>query len=326
MKKLIFCAGFGYTGSGAVLDMLSEVNNVHVMANEFRVLADPDGLLSLRRSLTRDWSLYGADRALNRFERMIKKTSSISFGPYALLDHTKEFRGLYVDLSKEFVSQLSSGDYRGYWYGNDNLLLRLINSRWFFGKFSTGIFKKRMRIVPYLDKKEFDKKAQAYIQKLAAAATNKTTFCFDEGFIALHCCELLEMIPDSKLILTIRNPKDVIATTTSLGWNANPDKLSMQIEWLYSTYNRWMQIAETQSPQKVLVVKLEDMVNEYERTKKRIFEYLQIEDIGHLKKYDKFDPAVSKQNVNIAEAILSNNDIKEIDTKFFEINQYFKYR
>ena len=43
-NKILSVAGYGSTGSSAVVNLLEEFDNCNVMGGEFRIIQDPDGI------------------------------------------------------------------------------------------------------------------------------------------------------------------------------------------------------------------------------------------------------------------------------------------
>ena len=72
-KKLNFIcvAGFGYSGSGALINLLEEFENFYVFPREFRLIKDPDGISDLENSLVNNWQELKSDIAIRRFKFLI---------------------------------------------------------------------------------------------------------------------------------------------------------------------------------------------------------------------------------------------------------------
>ena len=66
--QIISVSGFGYSGSGAVIDYLKGYSNISVFdAVEFQLLHEADGLLDLRYFLSESRERISCNAAINRF-------------------------------------------------------------------------------------------------------------------------------------------------------------------------------------------------------------------------------------------------------------------
>ena len=67
--NVISVSGFGYSGSGLIIDFLNFSNNTSFSSVEFRLLKDVDGLMSLRNFFLNEANHMNTDIALQRFYR-----------------------------------------------------------------------------------------------------------------------------------------------------------------------------------------------------------------------------------------------------------------
>ena len=208
------------------------------------------------------------------------------------------------------------------------MILRIFNHRYLPNLLKSKYFRKKMYLIPRISQTKFDKIARRYIYSLINSITDKDCFCFDEGFIGLYIDELLEILPDCKIIIIVRDPKDVIATTKYVGWKANPINVFRKADWLFETYSYWVEYLCKQKfydNQNVKIIKFEDLIIDYNCSKDELFNHLNISVEKHknMKKY--LNPELSKVNVGIWKNILTHEESIYIDKKFKEFNLMYEY-
>ena len=70
--RFIAVSGYGWSGSGACIDILREFKGVNGPNNEFRIIKDPYGLLDLENSLVDNWDFVRHDVAIKDFLKYCK--------------------------------------------------------------------------------------------------------------------------------------------------------------------------------------------------------------------------------------------------------------
>ena len=132
MQTIGVC-GMGYTGSGAVLDLLTEYDDIEVSTDpEFSLSYTPDGLEDLEYHLIKAPTRYmSSDIAILRFLKLINGRNNKGSGIRRATNNR------FYTLSKEYVDSITQLTWKGYW-GWDftnagqlrrNLVFRLLNSR-----------------------------------------------------------------------------------------------------------------------------------------------------------------------------------------------------
>jgi len=97
--KFIAVSGYGWSGSGACIDILREFSGVDGPNNEFRMIKDPYGLLDLENSLTSSWDFVRHDMAIKDF---LKYCKVLSRGSGLFKKEGRNFsKILNIDLNKE---------------------------------------------------------------------------------------------------------------------------------------------------------------------------------------------------------------------------------
>ena len=306
--------GLGYSGSGAVLDLLKEVEHFFVMPREFRLINDPDGLLSLESSLLDNWTIFQSDLAIKRFRKLCNSLNKKYKTPYATLEHEKIFDYKFIDAVDRYLKNLTDFQYKGLWYGIDNNLIRAINKVQFIRK--NRFLAKDIYVSKKMNLEEFLGYTRAFILELINICLMKyncNNFAFDGDYSAMNPKKVTQYIPNSKIILVIRDPKDIAATTKSGLCLFAPRKLEKIIKWISHLYLRLKQVKDGIPEERMLVIKFEDLVLNYEKALPKLFKYIGIDEKHHKKKRTYFNPDISRKNIGIWKKYLSDKEGKYID-------------
>ena len=330
-KEIVFVAGLGSTGSSALVDLLKEVETYFVLDNEFRLFVDPGGLINLRDSLVENWSVFQSDIAIKNFNKMIKSLSSKWRSPNSHIDHTKFLDKEFLNLSKKYINSLTDIDYNGLWYGIDNIWLRQINKIPFI--YDSRIFSKKMYIGKKLNEDDFNSLTNNYIKSMieyCLLKNHKKHFCFNENLSCMFPKKILDMVPNSKIINIVRDPKDVYADSLRVNWLAIPKDKKKYIKWQLSVYNGWMEVEDKAriwdpNSSKLKVIKFEDFIFDYNRTIKSVFDFLNIDKKNHTMKRKFLDPSLSMKNVGQWKDMISKEDANMIDSQFEEFYKRYNY-
>jgi len=330
-NEIVFIAALGATGSSAVIDLLKEVKTYFVLESEFRLFVDPGGLINLRDALVENWSIFQTDIAFKNFLRLIKKLNTKFISPYSVLGHSKYFGKEFMLQSKKFVNNLLDFDYRGLWYGVDTLLKRQLN------KYSLFYRKKFITKPIYVGKKitdeEFNKIADDYIKSLIIYCLikyQKQHFCFNENFTSMNPFKILNMVSNSKMLVVLRDPRDVFCYVKQDKWCAAPREVHEFIRWELAIYNRWIEIEEEirkkdPNEQNIKIIRFEDLIVKYDKLIQELFKFLSVREEDHVLKKSFLKPEVSIRNVGLWRRILSNDEISEMDKAFTHIYDRYNY-
>lgn len=330
-KNILFAAGLGSTGSSALVDLLKEVNGFYSMDDEFRMFVDPGGLVNLRDALVDNWSIFQSDMAIRNFVNMSKAINKKYKSPYISLEHKRWFGDKFDSECVKFIESLTELKFKGVWYGIDNLLMRKLNR---FSLLRKTIFgSKTMYVGKNITDDYFSEKVEMFINALIEPVLkekNANYFCFNENLSCMFPEKILSMLPSSKMILVIRDPKDVYADSLRVKWAAIPEEPSEFIKWQTLVYKGWMDVQlrlndNIAFENKLMVVKFEDLVNDYESKVSEIFKFLEINDKEHVNKEMYFKPSESRNNIAQWEELLTPKDIELFDEQLSFFYNYYNY-
>jgi len=319
--NIVLVEGLGFSGSGAVLDLLREVNGCYVLPTEFRIINDPDGLLSLESAIVDNWTVFQGDVAIKRFRKLCQNLSNKYTGPYATLDHTKIFGREFLPVVDRYLDKLTQLEFNCLWYGNDSFLRRKLIARRFIGRnrFTT----KKMYVAKNMKRDEFLIYTRDFLSELASLCISDKRiglFVIDGDYSVLNAKRVMSYLTRGKMILVIRDPRDILSTVRKGLGAYIPYDLENNIKWQLSIYKRWIESLKYLSKEEYIIIRFEELISNYFEVTKNIFSFLKVDSKKHVKKYHFFDPNESIKNVSLWKENLTLQESELIKSLFAKIN------
>ena len=330
---IIGACGFGSTGSSVVTDYLKEFDNIQVKDSlEFNYVSSVDGVIDLERAVMYPHNRTGDSiYAIKRFLKMVDKKK-----------HAYEKHGLsedaFVESAQRFVDTITMS--RWYWYEN------IEQSRYSIKSIVGRIM--RTKIIPRLEIKRghrvniwpktevrlsvrpnnFYDAAKKHVKELldSMGLDDTGTIALDQPFAGNNPQACFPFYNDPYAIVVDRDPRDnyVFAKTKLLGkFNYIPiDTVEDYIAY-YRCLRKDQPYLEKNN--RILYIRFEDMVYEYENTSKRIREFLHLPENPRPKSI--FDPSLSIANTQVFKRYTQfEDDVKKIEKELPEyLFDYSKY-
>lgn len=290
-KQIVSVQGLGFSGSGAILDLLCEVDDCYVMgkdenaivigndhkgAFEVEFLRLAGGLFELEKYIDSD-NIFQNDAMANRFISCINA--------FPLFQNDRKVRVIFYDFF-ESILDLEISDVVGTPF-NPYLYDRIDTCHiFFFKKMSISSFRLQckkllLRLFNYLNS---DKKSYIVLDQFLQDNT-------------LDISKFHDYVPDSKIILCYRDPRDVyqFALDNNIGWIAH-DNADHFVKW-YKQLTRNVNI----NAKEYLVIQFENLVFDYENQVEKILSFLDISKKAHNPSLKRtfFNPDISKQNIGL---------------------------
>ena len=300
---IISVSGFGYTGSGAVKDYLSEFSGISFSKEEFQFLCGVDGLVDLARNINTPINRTGSSiYAIRRYYAFTKRIG-------------KSFCKLYKVKKKDYVSAIND-------FINDITL-----AQWKDFELKDGVINHILvdellsqRIVPHLERRlkkqinffpmktvrlsgptcNFFEAARKHLNRLLSlmGLSDKKIVILDQAFSANNPQECFSFFSDSKIIIVDKDPRDlyVFAREMLPGYDH-----FMPINNVETFVNYYKAIRDRQpyknEDDRVLLLRFEDLIYNYEETTRRIKLFLNLPE----KKNDFlfFNPNISIGNTQL---------------------------
>lgn len=317
---IIGACGFGATGSSVVTDYLKEFDDILVKDDlEFTYLTALDGLLYLERALMNPFnrtadSIY----ALKRFEELAERKKR-SYNRY----------GLSPECFKESVEKFINAVTMTKWYWLDGRIKYRYRSKYFLHHFVLH------KVIPKLEKKNghrvnnwpktevrlsvrpdnFYEAARIHIDELLSGMglDQEKIIALDQPFSGNNPQACFPFYKDPYAVVVDRDPRDlyVFGKTKLMGkMNFFPiDKVEDFI-----VYYRCLRKDQPylQDHPRILRIRFEDMVYEYDKTTARLKEFLHLPENPRPKSV--FDPSLSIANTQVFKRYPQfEDDVKKIE-------------
>lgn len=326
----ISVAGYGSTGSSAVVNLLEELNNCNVVGGEFRFIQDPDGLEDLCSNLTNSWGWVRSDAFIRRF---IKYTDLIGRDPHYFqfgenLD--KLFNNKFFEYRDYFLNNIIDSTWNGYWFYHDyherNFFEVFVERvKRYSGKF--GVSKQKIRAMTkksdmYFVRHDVDcyRYAREFINNLFSelvVSERDERVVLDQLILPYNRHKFEMLFKNLKQIVVDRDPRDVYLDAKS--YNAYP--ITKDINTFISFYESVHLKEDLKLDENTLLIQFEDLILNYEAERCKIFKFLGLDDSEHINKKSKFVPELSINNTQTwlkPENKMYLNDIKIIESKLKE--------
>lgn len=346
MTELSFIdvSGVGNSGKSAAVDLLREFDGLFVphFQFEFDFLRVRGGLIDLRHALLDDWSPVRSHAAFNAF---LEAASRMGRNPRAWWDvpawiestsqrYDRHFLGSFQGVTRAFAQSFVVGSYFAEWPYDD---LRSSPLQVFMRKFvrRLGGRRKLLREVFLLDGKDFDKRACAYLTQLFqnVVPANANRVILNNGFEPFNPLPFLDMLEGSRQIVITRDPRDVyVSGQNTHNANAADKKLlafdndglnksflaADDIELFVRRYRLYHQHLYRAPDKRVLQLRFEDLVLDYESVVANILAFLGLPSEKHVRPRATFDPDRSRENVGVWRNYSKQTEIRFIEAELEE--------
>lgn len=324
----ISVAGYGSTGSSAVVDVLKETSDCEVIGGEFRFIQDPDGLEDLCFNLKNSWGWVRSDAFIRRF---IKYTDIIGRNPHYFqfgenLDST--FNGKFFKYRNDFLDSIIDSKWNGYWFYHDYherspLQAFIERSKRYLRNF--GVKKSFIRRITKKSEMFFVRSdedvytaAKVFVNNLFGEYIKEkstSNIVLDQLILPYNRHKFELLFDGLKQIIVDRDPRDVYLDAMS--YNAYP--ITDDVNTFISFYESSRSLNDSRhEDENLLFIRFEDLIYNYDSEVKKIKDFLKLDFECHDKKYKFFDPRKSVKNTRTwekEENLKYISDIRQIEDK-----------
>lgn len=303
--KILSCASYYGSGSSAITDLLSECDCCASLTNyEFRFVQDPDGISELEYNLIDNFNRLNSGHAIKRYKKLVDYYGNHLF----VKRYEPFFNNKWKEISYDYIDSLVSFKYKGIWQYDfydkgrvyefiaklpDRVLNRTIwknkpDKHCFFGN--------NEMYCSYMSENDFLQKTIHYTDMLfnEANRTNKDYLIVDQLVPSTNLKRHLRYFSDINVFIVDRDPRDIYLLA-KYEWHDEivPKDIDLFCKWYkYSRSTKDIEAKENQ----VMCIQFEDMIYDYDRTVKRIFDWIGIDESSHKLKRKIFNPDLSKKN------------------------------
>lgn len=283
--RAIFIGGTGSSGTTILRKILSRHSEIFAFQFETRFLIDPDGVIDLYNGLLNGWAPYMIDKKMKRFKKFIqtlnkgqKLSSKIFyylnkklnnrtpiFAPPAYIAYnTKEFGSYckklmnYVDLLEE---ELNLEKYRGLWMGSDF-------------KFGHPMIE---FCLPH-NIEALRKIFRIFVERVIGDVleeNNASIWCEDSPPSMLFATQIIDILPDAKFIIMLRDPRDITSSLINQRWA--PSDVEMAAKFCKYQLEKWLDIRKVLPSDCFYELELEELVTNPKKSLKNICNLFDIE-------------------------------------------------
>lgn len=244
-NKYLFIGGTGRSGTNITRKIFAEHPLVASFPFEYRFIIDPDGVIDFYLSMSYAWSPYMTDVKIKRLQFFlenlsVRNTKKVNYKDWELAEWFPHYKRNIDTL----IGELKTFDYDGFWPG-------AIGDRESY-QISFSEYKSRETLAEIIGrflKNNIDE---------FMAINKKHFFVEDNTWNILFAKELFELMPESKMLHVIRDPRDVIASFMEQTWC--PDDFNAALKMYKSIISRWFNVENSLPHNFYKLIKLEDLV------------------------------------------------------------------
>ena len=319
IRDFILVAGYGWSGSSAVVDLLKEYDGIVEPDVEFRLIKDPYGLENLRHQIVHNWDALTVDTAIKDFLWYASCLNSPSQGSrFSLsvrgLDYGKKIGSHFLVETYNFVNEITSYSYQSEWWMP---YFKMSKSEIFRRKVQ-NLFHIHQRIpkmyFAYCTDSHFDSAAKKYIASLWGNVKDKR-IVLDQAIPAQNPEVLLHYFQDAKMLIVDRDPRDIYVDLINgknlLGLELSKSHdVNKYILW-HKSYRR--RVDYIKSLPYVKVLQFEELVRNYDRSVNEIEGFLGLSKKKHILGRLLFNPSDSEKNIEIWKSYPHKGELETIE-------------
>jgi len=254
----IFIGGTGRCGTSILKEALALHPDAASLPFEYRFIIDPDGVADFYASSCASWSPYVMDARLRRLERFLRGLAYELPSNYILGELAQKLG---------YTPPQHHGWELAQWLPNfeqhvDRLMEQLTDFT-FPARWPSAPPRQRnpqMRHC-YKERGELAEVLGGFIKAVISdllRETGKQFFVEDNTWNILFARELVDLLPDAKIVHIFRDPRDVIASFVRQRWC--PPDLAQAAQWYDALMAHWFKVRPDLSAQSYREISLERLV------------------------------------------------------------------
>lgn len=304
--RFISCASYYGSGSSAITDFVSEYNSVYSFTDEeFRFVQDPDGVSDLEYNLVENFNRHNSGHAIKRYRKLVDFYCGNLFGK----KYEKFFGKNWRKYSDQYINELTDFTYNGWWqydlldkgdfyYFRKRIINKIFKMTIWRNQpeRSLNTMKHEITYCAHPSEKKFLDCTRRYIENLfGSSCGDAQVLMVDQIVPPTNLKRYLRYFNDIKVVIVDRDPRDIFVLEKYV-WRDGviPTDVDNFCKWFI--YTREHRKKDTLNVEKVMFVRFEDMVYNYDETTREIAEWLELSEKDHLYKYKYFNPERSIKN------------------------------
>jgi len=307
--NVLFISGSGRSGTNITKAILGNHSAVATLPFEYRFTIDPNGIIDFYNTYPSCWSPFMASKKIKTFLGFLESLAERNSEKYA---QSQEILKTY-DKGLERTPFPYSGwelntvfpDYQKHIQILESELVE--HHHMFFSKPLT-----KEALTPPLSN---------FLQNCISGhlrMTNKQVFVEDNTWSILFADDLQVLVPASKMLNIVRDPRDVIASMLTQRWT--PNSLKEVTTYYTALMMKWFDVKTNLSKSFYEEIRLEDLVEHKASTINQICEFTGIEFEESMMEVD-----LSKANMGRYRDAFNTKEIEWLNIELAEIIEHYRY-
>lgn len=324
--NVVITIGTGNSGCGAIHDFLLKNTEYEspFLGEEFRLIDDPDGIINLYYNFFRINSINNPSNAIMRFKNYINN----------LTNHTAKIDGknfrIYnkkiIPLSNDYINSITDLNYiaspqfiqiqKSFF---DKILIKL-KKKFLKSQLNDSLFK---MYFPSAEK-IFWQNTKKYLYKVFKIQMKNNfsnKIILDQSFNMFNFIDAFKYFDNLKIILITRDPRSIFNSMRNNQSKAYPNQdIALWVKWydqIIKKFNSYKKKIPFKFKKKILEVKFENFVKDYQKEQKKILNFINTKKI-----YNDYDFKKTKFNAYKAKKQLSTYEKKFIEKKLSKYLQW----
>lgn len=276
MLNYLLISGYGWTGSGLLIDILKQNSNFNTIGHEYTLVSEPNGVLDLETHLIENWHFLKCDKAIKDFYKFASKLNKPKsyLHPFGL-DLT---RNLNIDFMLEInslIQSLKTFEYQGRSRitSYDKSILQNLYDRLKWRIFDQN---KTLMYFSVIEPKNFHELIRNFHDRIFSQKLRGNTLILDQALPFNKINKHENYFNSSKAIIVDRDPKDIYADLIRSGGLIGQELRKMDdksIDKFVSWYRNQRRM--TNIPGSILQIRFEEIINKPLESESKISKYLE---------------------------------------------------
>lgn len=323
-------SGYMFSGKSAVTNLFQEIRGFFVppVIEEFDLIRIQGGIADLEDALIRRWSPIRSDAAIKRFVKISRAMGRSPTGIARLYKYGFGYNEKYPNFDEEVSSLVKKLTKQK---TNQEWPYPLVNDR---SPYSVFIEKLERRILHnfvlwpkveyyHASGEDFYNHVQEFIHNILSsrAGSDDHTIVLNNALEPYCPQNYFKYFKSVKSIVVERDPRDVYITARNFQDSNNEYRDAFTASSCAHDVDAFIERIRIQklkvcydSHPDVLRVSFEDLVLDYEATRKSIFKFLGIDEVDHIRKFQHFDPKRSLSNCRMWRDYPDQDSINKISS------------
>lgn len=306
--EFLLLYGYGWSGSGAVLDLLREIEGICISDMYFFLLRDLGGLLDLENDLLNDWDMFRSSAAIKNFEKLCKRSKKPMLNVFSVTgrDYKRQFGRKYDREIEKFLTSLTDFEYYSYEHSLNmdknyvqTMVSRMIHK---LDKHDIKLPLPKQEIYRFSrpEKADFIEASRTLINNLYDIENiNAQYLLIDHHPLPVHNFSHATSYfgDDVKMIVVDRDPRDIYIDLLNNRMRIGAELYRSKDVHKYIEWHKKTRIVDEN--ENIYHIQFESMINNYDQEVDKLLDFLGIRHCDHklIKQY--FNPKISCNNIGL---------------------------